>query len=141
MKLKFSILIAIIILLCGCGRKALPVPPGQKPPPTVNDLNSSIQGDMLRLTWTVPEANKRIVSNLDGFVVYRSKKMISESDCKKCPVLFKRIADIPIEEKDISKKITYKETLAKGYRYIYKVTVYTNTGASGKDSDYIEFDH
>ncbi len=141
MKLKFSILIAIIILLCGCGRKALPVPPGQKPPPTVNDLNSSIEGDVLRLTWTVPEANKRIVSNLDGFVVYRSKKMISESDCKKCPVLFKRIADIPIEKKDVSKKITYKETLAKGYRYIYKVTVYTNTGASGKDSNYIEFDH
>ena len=141
MKLKFSILIAVIILLCGCGRKALPVPPGQKPPPTVNDLNSSIEGDVLRLTWTVPEANKRIVSNLDGFVVYRSKKMISESDCKKCPVLFKRIADIPIEEKDVNKKMTYKETLAKDYRYIYKVTVYTNTGASGKDSNYIEFDH
>jgi len=139
LRLKFSILIAIIILLCGCGRKVLPVPPGQEPPPTVNDLNSSIDGDLLRLTWTLPEANKRIMSNLDGFVVYRSKKMLSESDCKKCPVLFKRIADIPMEEKDVNKKTTYKETLAKGYRYIYKVTVYTKTGASGKDSNYIEF--
>ncbi len=141
MKLKFSILIAIIILLCGCGRKALPVPPGQKPPPTVNDLNSSIQGDMLRLTWTVPDEKRKIASDLDGFIVYKSKTSLSESTCKECPVLFKRIADIPIEKKDVSKKTTYKETLAKGYRYIYKVTVYTNTGASGKDSNYIEFDH
>jgi len=138
---KFSILIAIIILLCGCGRKALPVPPGQKPPPTVNDLSSNIEADMLRLTWTVSETNKRIISNLDGIVVYRSKTLLSEPDCKGCPVLFKRIADIPIEEKDVNEKITYKETLANGYKYIYKVTVYTKAGVPGKDSNYIEFDH
>ncbi len=145
MRFKFSILIVIIIVLCGCGRKALPVPPRHEPPPAVNDLSSSIEGDMLRLSWTVPEANKRIMSNLNGFVVYRSKKMVSGSECKKCPLLFKRIADVPVDvinQKDSKKNImTYNETLEKGYRYIYKVTVYTNTGASGKDSNYIEFDH
>ena len=41
---------------------------------------------------------------------------LSESACKECPVLFKRTADIPIEEKDINKKIIYKENLEKGYR-------------------------
>ena len=29
---------------------------------------------------------------------------LSEPVCKECPALFKRIADIPIEEKDINKK-------------------------------------
>ncbi|RZB35250.1 MAG: hypothetical protein SRB1_01018 [Desulfobacteraceae bacterium Eth-SRB1] len=145
MRFKLSILIVLIIILCGCGRKALPVPPRHEPPPTVNDLSSSIEGDMLRLSWTVPEANKKIMSNLSGFVVYRSKKMVSGSECKKCPLLFKRIADVPVDvinQKDSKKKnMTYNETLGKGYRYIYKVAVYTNTGASGKDSNYIEFDH
>ena len=100
---------------------------------------------MLRLTWTVQEANKMIMSNLDGFVVYRSKKMISESDCKKCPLLFERVADIPVDvikQKNSKKNImTYNETLEKGYRYSYKVTAYTDSGITGKDSNYIEFDH
>lgn len=29
---------------------------------------------------------------------------LSDPTCKECPVLFKRTADIPIEEKDIKKK-------------------------------------
>ncbi|MEA3428276.1 MAG: hypothetical protein U9Q84_03435 [Thermodesulfobacteriota bacterium] len=140
----FSILLCLIVF--GCGRKAAPVPPGQVRPPAVDDLSSSIDGDMLKLAWAIPHENGphkkgKIASEPDGFIVYRSKTLLSEPVCKKCPVLFKRIADIPIEEKDVNKKITYEETLEKGYRYIYKVTVYTNTGASGKDSNYIEFDY
>ncbi len=137
----FSILICIVVFSPGCGRKAPPVPPGQARVPAVNDLSSSIDGDMLKLAWTIPDENRKIASDLGGFIVYKSKTSLSESACKECPVLFKRTADIPIEEKDINKKITYKETLEKGYRYIYKVTVYTNTEAVGKDSNYIEFDH
>lgn len=140
-----SLITILSILLCivvfGCGRKAAPVPPGQVMPPAVDDLSSSIDEDMLELAWTIPDENGKIASDLGGFIVYKSKTSLSGSDCKECPVLFKRIADIPIEEKDINKKITYNETLEKGYRYIYKVTVYTKTGASGKDSNYIEFDH
>ncbi|MCK4467149.1 MAG: hypothetical protein KAU60_02230, partial [Desulfobacterales bacterium] len=60
---------------------------------------------MLKLSWTIPDEKVKIAS---GFIVYKSKTSLSESVCKKCPVLFKQIADIPIEEKDINKKITYK---------------------------------
>ena len=137
----FSILLCTAVFPLGCGRKAPPVPPGQAKPPVVDDLSSSIDEDMLELAWTIPDEKGKVASGLGGFVVYKSKTSLSESDCKGCPVLFKRIADIPIKEKDINKKITYNETLEKGYRYIYKVTVYTKTGASGKDSNYIEFDH
>ncbi|MEA3280242.1 MAG: hypothetical protein U9Q38_06560 [Thermodesulfobacteriota bacterium] len=137
----FSILLCIAVFSLGCGRKAPPVPPRYEPPPTVNDLSSSIDKDMIELSWTIPHKKGKIASDPDGFILYRSKTLLSEPVCKKCPVLFKRIADIPIEEKDVNKKITYEETLEKGYRYIYKVTVYINTGASGKDSNYIEFDY
>ena len=143
MRFKFSILIIITIILCGCGRKALPVPPRHEPPPAVNDLSSSIEGDMLRLSWTIPKANKRIISNLSGFVVYRSKTMVSGSECKKCPLLFKRIADVPVDvinQKDSKKNImTYNEALEKGYRYSYKVTTYTDSGITGGESKCIEF--
>ena len=135
----FSILLCIIVF--GCGRKAAPVPPGQGRPPAVDDLSSSIDGDILELAWTIPDEKGKIVSGLGGFIVYKSKTSLSNPVCKGCPVLFKRIADIPVEEKNINKRITYRETLEKGCRYIYKVTVYTKTGASGKDSNYIELDH
>jgi len=139
----FSILLCIAVFSLGCGRKAPPVPPRHEPPPAVNDLSSSIEGDMLRLFWTVPEANKKIMSNLSGFVVYRSKKIVSKSECKKCPLLFKRIADVPVDvinQKDSKKKfMTYNETLEKGYRYSYKVTAYSDSGITGRESKCIEF--
>lgn len=140
-----SLITILSILLCivvfGCGKKAPPVPPGQARPPVVDDLSSSIDGDMLELAWTIPDEEEKIASGLGGFIVYKSKTSLSDPVCKTCPVIFKRIADIPVEEKDINKKITYRENLEKGYRYIYKVTVYTKTGASGKDSNYIELDY
>ena len=34
---------------------------------------------------------------------------------------------------------TYSETLEKGFRYIYKVTVYTKAGLNSGDSNYVEF--
>ena len=137
----FSILLCTAVFSPGCGRKAPPVPPGQVRPPAVDDLSSSIDGDMLELAWTLPDEKEKIASGMTGFIVYKSKTSLSEPDCEKCPVLFKKIADIPVQEKDINKKIIYRENLENGYRYIYKVTVYTKTGAFGKDSNYIEFDH
>jgi hypothetical protein len=135
----FSILLCIAVFSPGCGRKAPPVLPGQARPPAVDDLSSSINGDMIELAWTIPDEKGKIASDLVGFIVYKSKTSLSEPVCKECPALFKRIADIPIEEKDINKKITYKETLEKGHRYIYKVTVYADNGVTGKDSNQIDF--
>ena len=77
---------------------------------------------------------------MSGFYVYRSKTAVSEPECKDCPVLFTRLTDIPItgrvgEEKTFS----YTEILEKGYRYIYKVTVYSKFGLVSSDSNYVEF--
>jgi len=135
----FSILLCMAVFSSGCGRKTLPVPPGQVEIPAVSDLNSSIDNDMLKLAWSIPDKNKRIVPYLDGFIVYKSKTSLSRPLCKNCPVLFKRISDIPVSRKDINKKITWNETLEKGYKYIYKVIGYSDNGATGKDSNYIEF--
>lgn len=118
------------------------MPPRQVKPLPVNDLSASIAGDKIKLTWTIPKEKGKVTSRLSGFTVYRSKKLLSESDCKSCPLLFKRVADIPIKAKGSKylKKdsITYSETLEKGYRYIYKVTVYTK-GVTSSDSNYVDF--
>jgi hypothetical protein len=139
--LPFSILIIFVLLVLGCGKKAPPVPPRQKKPPAVNDLRASIDGGILKLTWTIPREKGTIMPSLSGFIVYRSKMLLSGSDCKNCPVPFKRVADIPIEAKDpeYMKKgnSTYTETVEKGYRYVYKVIVYKK-GVTSSDSNYVD---
>ncbi len=139
--LRFSILVALVLSLSCCGKKAPPMPPGRSQPPTVDDLGARVDGDTLKLTWTVPREKGKVRSGVSGFMVYRSKMSPSGSDCKDCPLLFKRVAQMPVEAKgpgNLKKdSMTYYETLEKGYRYIYKVTSYSK-GATGNDSNYVE---
>jgi hypothetical protein len=140
--LQSSILITFVLSLSVCGKKAPPIPPSQIQPPAVNDLSASIDGNTLKTTWTIPKEKGKVTPGLSGFIVYRSKRPLSESDCKNCPVLFKRVADIPIEVKASGRpekgSMTYYETLEKGYRYIYKVIGYAK-GVTSSDSNYIDF--
>ncbi len=148
-----SIIVQILIIgafsvflsgfLSGCGKKAPPKPPFYEVLPIINDLSYSIDGDKLKLTWTVPGVNQKIKSGLSGFVIYRSKKPFSKSECLNCPVVFKRIANMPIKAKgsgNLKKDIiTYNEILEKGCKYIYKVTVCADNGMTGDDSNQIDF--
>ncbi|MCD4787368.1 MAG: hypothetical protein K8R09_04000 [Desulfobacterales bacterium] len=138
---QILIIVAFSIFLSGCGKKAPPKPPRQEKPPVVDDLSYSLDGDNLKLTWTIPEVKRKVKSGLGGFYVFRSKKSVSESDCKDCPKIFKRVADISLEHMGNSGKdsIKYAEVLEKGYRYIYKIVVYTTSGVMGKDSNMLDF--
>ena len=137
----YSVLFCLAVCFPGCGRKTMPVPPRQGEIPAVNDLTSNLDNGVLEIVWSVPDINGKIVPYLDGFILYKSKTPLSMPLCKNCPVIFKRVADIPVGRKDKNKKITYDETLEKGYKYIYKVTGYSDNGATSKDSNYIEFDY
>ena len=138
---QILIIVAFSIFLSGCGKKAPPKPSRQEKPSIVDDLSYSLDGDKLKLTWTIPEVKTKVNSGLGGFYVFRSKKSVSESDCKNCLKIFKRVADISLEHMRNSGKdiIKYAEVLEKGYRYIYKVVSYTNNGVTGKDSNMVDF--
>ncbi len=137
---QILIIVAFSVFLSGCGKKAPPKPPCQEEPPIVDDLSYSLDGDRLKLTWTTPEVKRKVKSGLGGFYVFRSKKPVSESDCKNCPVIFKRVADILLQDTESSGRdsIKYAEAIEKGYRYIYKVVVYTNNGVIGGDSNLVD---
>lgn len=139
------IMMTVAVLFSGCGIKAPPVPPRQVQPPAVNDLASSIDGNLLELTWTYSMDEKNETSGVSGFIVYRSKRKLSEPECENCPVAFERVEDIPIRVKDAENVIkgvmTYDEVLENGFRYRYKVTVYTNKGIAGSDSNIVDFEY
>ena len=148
MKSLIPAIIILVFLLPGCGKKGPPVSPRQKPVPAVSDLKHSIDGNMLTLTWTIPKGKEKVKSVPDGFIVYRSKRPISDSPCKNCPKLFQKMTDIPADiTPDIkidapgyeNKNIEYREEIEKGFVYTYKVVLYTKSGVSGADSNYVDF--
>lgn len=144
--LKLSILAAVAFYLPGCGLKAPPVAPRPAPPPAVNDLRRQVQEDTLKLTWTIPKHKGKIHPDLEGFWVYRSRKPLSESECPNCPLKFKLVADIGISAIKTSEKkergqIIYSEVLTRGYRYIYKVVAYNDSGSRFGDSNLVVFDY
>jgi len=144
LKSLVSILIAVVFLLPGCGKKGPPAPPQQKPVPAVSDLKYSIDGNILTLTWTIPKEKEKAKTALNGFIVYRSKRPISDSPCKNCPKLFQKMSDIPADITNAAtgnenKNIEYREEIEKGFVYTYKVVLYTKSGAQSRDSNYINF--
>lgn len=141
--LHILILLAAGFLMVSCGKKAPPRPPGrEEAPAAVGHLSKTISGDTLRLTWG-PIASKG--EDVAGFYVYRSKMRLTDSDCRTCPVLFKRVAVIPYRGQGSSdatlRPFEYRETLESGYRYIYKVAAYSQSGSTGKDSKTVEVVH
>ena len=137
----------VLTLLCcfaaGCGKKAPPRPPQQPPPPAAARLTSTLEGAVLTLTWNIaPADTKKTSSDPGGFIVFRAKSNLSNEDCPTCPQTFERVADIAVGAKDLQdlkqERWIHRETLSKGYRYTYKVTVYAKNGVMGKDSNSIE---
>ncbi len=137
MKKRFFIictffLLATPLLFDGCGRKMAPLPPDVEPPKALENVTHEILDNKVKLSWIKPENSNLNKSGLSGFLVYRSKKKVSESECKGCPVAFKLA----------SKALTgnyYVETLDPGYNYIFKVVVKTNNEMVSQDSNFIKF--
>lgn len=138
--LGVSLGIVLIGLSVACGKKGTPVPPRQVPPPPVMDLAHELVGDEVTLAWTMPTAGRRATAGVAGFFVYRSKRSISEKECKDCPVLYTRVARVPVEAKEPdTETYTFTEELEAGFHYRYKVTVTSTAGLTSSDSNIVEF--
>lgn len=143
----FSLFLVLTISLgpvAGCGKKAGPRPPHQRPPAAVS-LASSTEGDVLTLTWDIADNLMNFGEEAAGFMVYRSKISLSDADCPTCPPKFERVADIQTVRDSSGEYLKdnwrYRETLATGYQYTYKVTPYTETGTLGGDSNSVKLIH
>ena len=134
------------LLWIGCGKKGPPRPPRRPLPPAVKDLAYTVRDDIVELSWTVPgKAEGRSVAPPAAVKVYRSRLSAEEASCKNCPIRFAVSTDIPIHKKRSEEsrpiRMSYSESVERGYRYIYKVTVLDEQGIGGKDSNIVKFDH
>lgn len=129
----------LILFLTDCGIKGPPVPFEQKKPAAADDLDKEISGNRLKLFWTVPDQKKKNFETISGFIVYRAKDKTDGSLCSNCPLNFKQVSDISLEQNRAIKTLTYTESLVNGYRYVYKVRAYTENKTLGNDSNTVQF--
>ncbi len=132
----------LFLSLSGCGKKAPPWPPGVTPLPPINNLKSTTRGEVLWLSWSIPKKLESKISEVVGFVIYRSKVSVSGSSCENCPVVFQELTRVPLEgafPKGLEKEIfSYEDVLEKNYRYTYKVTSLMENGRESLGSNHVK---
>lgn len=130
--MHMALLLAFFCLWAGaCGRKMPPVPPGVPALPPVADLKHHVDGDMVTLSWAAPKGKGS--ETLAGYAVMRSVTDLNDDDCAGCPILFERVTTLGPSSTD------YRDHVAQGKRYIYKVMAYTSYKAWSPDSKLIRF--
>ena len=149
-QLVFGRLLVIIPVLFvglqgGCGKKAPPVPPRRYRPPAVTDLSHQVDGNVLTLSWSIPETRGGDAAAPVGCYVYKAEQPLINRDCPDCAEPFSPVADLQVQ-KDASgnmltRTMTYTGVLTQGFIYTYKIACYARDGGLGADSNIVNFSH
>jgi hypothetical protein len=109
----------------------------------VSDLVYRIDGQILTLSWSVPDLAGLGKAATDACGVYRARQSVEESQCTGCPVPFVSVAEIPVGQRSNgsgqSNALAYTETLLSDFTYTYKVICFTRGGGPGEDSNIVNF--
>jgi predicted small lipoprotein YifL len=137
-------LIALFVA-AACGIKGPPVAPQRTPPAAVGNLRAVVDGQQIRLSWSVPQAAVDGSSGLSGFYLFRWRSSLDEAACNNCPRTFERVADIDAQNGQAQDggqlAFSGQDTLQGGYRYAYKVVGYSADGLKSADSNMLNFDY
>ncbi|NVM20508.1 MAG: hypothetical protein HWN68_01850 [Desulfobacterales bacterium] len=139
----FLLSLGFLLLHAGCGKKGPPVAPRAVIPPPVKDLKGEVVGDMVRLTWSIPQKDEAAFEGIAGFKLHRHKAHNSDATCPGCPIPFKPFLDIRLKDPAPAKveadRIICYDEIEPEHRYAYKVVVYHKTGGMSEDSNIVDF--
>lgn len=129
----------VVVSFAACGKKGPPVAPDLKPLPGIENLRAEVSLNVVMLQWEFSDLDA--VSAPDGFQVYRSRKRIEDADCRDCPDIFRKAADVTARvgfTRGLSRRLTWSEPIEPGHVYLYKVMAYTDHGQTGEWSNTVE---
>ncbi len=131
--------LGLILVMAGCGVKTPPVPPRSTPPAAITGLVYTLNEDLVTLSWSIPTGKATGSTGLGGFTIYRAVTSLDDPVCDGCPALFRRIAVVDFQTlmagNPDRKTATFRQTIEKGYQYIFKVTACSREGQKGPDSN------
>ncbi len=140
-RLTALVLISILTLAVGCGRKTSPVPPKAVIAAAITDMRSQLDDQAVTLTWTYPRLsiNGARIDTIRTFTVYKAQ--IPAADfCPGCPVIYDNEFEVDARELDPGSQVTFRdEALEAGYHYVYMVRSNSGWRILSKDSNRIAF--
>jgi hypothetical protein len=138
------IVLILMILLVGCGKKTSLIPPQKLVPVRITDLRYSLDEKGVTLKWSYPEKmeNGDTLQAIESFEVYRAGIPV-EDFCQECPVQF----DDPVEidggrlsgSGELKTAVYTDANLLKGYRYFYKIRSRAGWWYPSGDSNTVSF--
>ena len=133
--LKWAALILLGILLCSCGKKAPPEPPGRTALPVVENLQIDREGGRVTLQWTLPSIDADALKDLAGFYVYRAGSPMALADCRTCPLEYAPVGDVAFGSgRVLPRTWSFIDIPPAGYFYTYRVRCYSRYDEEGPAS-------
>jgi fibronectin type 3 domain-containing protein len=120
------LLMAVLVVIGACGKKASPVPWESIVPRRIVDLVAIPREERLLLEWTAPKQNtdKSSLLDLEGFQVLRSEGLLIGDQCRGCGEKPKLVYEMKLDEKgeERGKKVSiFIEDQEPGKVYVYQV--------------------
>jgi hypothetical protein len=137
---KKAVLLIILIMVIGCGKKAPPVPWESIVPKRIVDLEAIPREGRLLLEWTAPKENtdKSILTDLAEFKILRSQGVLIAGGCRGCgekpKVIYEMKLDSKLETRGKRMSIFFEDQEARKV-YVYQVVSVNRRGYPSSPSN------
>lgn len=135
------IVLAVLVLLVGCGRKGPPMPPSVVIPPPIRDLKAEIVGYRVQLTWSIPARDGVAMEGIKGFRVFWYRVHRSTPPCPGCPLPFEEIQEIKMSNPSPASigdgRVVYTVSFDPEFWHAFKVVVIHKSGGVSDDSNIV----
>ena len=133
------VLVLLVITPWGCGKKGPPQVPRAQPLPVVENPGVARDNQTLILRWSLPPEKGREGAEVVGFAVYRAKAAI-DANCPDCPHPYEMIGRVARRSAQAAPATwQFRDRVAAGYVYRYRVRCYDPAGRLGRASDPVKY--
>lgn len=136
------LMITVLVLLAGCGRKGRLIPPEALRPAPVSDLQIAQKGESFQVYWSQPAEGegKRPIKDLAGFHLFKREVLPPDEDCESCPNAYKSLKIVDLEYLQDVRRIGGRLYISDadvetGKTYQYKLLSFQKNGTPSRDSN------